>query len=248
MSREVARPWRPTLSRSVRLFHGFRQEQSNPDYFYRLLADDSVSQLSCYTGLDGKVLLDVGGGAGYFAAAFRAAGATYYGIDPDVGELGARGAVEPGMIRASGMALPIRNGAVDICYSSNVLEHVCEPERMLSEMARVTKPGGIVYVSFTPWLSPWGGHETAPWHFLGGHYARRRYARKFGKEPKNSYGTSLFAVSAARAVRWARQSDAVSIVRLLPRYHPGWAQWIAAVPVAREIFTWNMVLVLRRNG
>ena len=46
---------------------------------------------------------------------------------------------------------------------------------MIDEMVRVTRPGGTVFVSFTPWWSPWGGHETAPWHYLGGEYARRRY-------------------------------------------------------------------------
>lgn len=246
MSTEVVRV-RPTLRRSVELFQGFRREQSDPDYFYQLLAADSVQQLSGYVDLDGKTILDVGGGPGYFAEAFRKAGATYFGIDPDVGELSARGEVDGGMVRASGTALPIRTGSVDICYSSNVLEHVDQPELMLSELARVTRPGGIVFVSFTPWLSPWGGHETAPWHFLGGHYARRRYLRRHGREPKNAYGESLFAVSGGRAIRWARQHEGVDVVHLLPRYHPWWAQWVIHLPGARELLSWNVVLVLRRR-
>ena len=243
----TAEATKPTLRRSIELFRGFRREQSDPDHFYRLLADDSVRQLSAYVPLRGKILLDVGAGAGYFARAFRAAGAGYIGIDPDVGELSGQGSVEPGMIRASGTALPIRTGAIDVCYSSNVLEHVARPELMLAEMARVTRPGGIVFVSFTPWLSPWGGHETSPWHFLGGHHARRRYLRKHGREPKNAFGETLFALSAARAIRWARHSCAVEIVRLLPRYHPWWAQWVVHLPGAREILSWNVVLVLRKR-
>ncbi len=239
---------RPTLRRSVELFRGFRREQSDPDYFYQLLASDSVAQLGRYAKIDGQVVLDVGGGAGYFADAFRKAGATYFGVDPDVGEMGARGEVDGGMVRASGMALPFRDGCVDVCYSSNVLEHVARPELMLSEMARVTRAGGTLYVSFTPWLSPWGGHETAPWHFLGGHFARRRYRRKHGREPKNSYGVSLFAVSGGRAMRWARRSALVDIVAVIPRYHPWWAHWVIRVPGAREILSWNVLLVLRRTA
>ncbi|MBB5869824.1 SAM-dependent methyltransferase [Allocatelliglobosispora scoriae] len=237
-----------SLRRSVELFQGFRREQSDPDYFYALLAADSVQQLSGYVDLPGRVVLDVGGGAGYFADAFRGAGAAYFGIDPDVGELTARGEADGGMLRASGTELPIRTGSVDVCYSSNVLEHVREPERMMAEMARVTKPGGIVFVSFTPWLSPWGGHETSPWHFLGGDYARRRYRRRMGKEPKNVFGESLFAARAGAAIRWARRSAIVDVVHILPRYHPWWAQWIALVPGAREILSWNVVLVLRRRA
>ncbi|HCT77331.1 MAG TPA: SAM-dependent methyltransferase [Micromonosporaceae bacterium] len=246
MSEEVVRA-RPSLRRSVELFRGFRREQSDPDFFYRLLADDSVRQLSGYVNLDGKTVLDVGGGAGYFADAFRKAGAAYFGIDPDVGELSARGEVDGGMLRASGTALPIRTGSIDVCYSSNVLEHVDRPELMLSEMARVTRPGGIVYVSFTPWLSPWGGHETAPWHYFGGHYARRRYRRRHGREPKNAYGSTLFSVGAATAIRWARRFDGVEVVELLPRYHPWWAHWVIHVPMAREVLSWNVLLVLRRR-
>jgi len=229
------------------LFRAFLVEQTDPDRFYRTLADDSVRQLTEYTELAGRVVVDVGGGPGYFADAFRAAHATYIGIDPDVGELSARGTPAGGMVRASGEALPFATGTVDICYSSNVLEHVAQPNRMLGEMVRVTRPGGTVFVSFTPWLSPWGGHETAPWHYLGGERAARRYRRRTGHEPKNRYGHSLFPVSIGSVLRWAADHEAVDVVAALPRYHPRWAQWIVRVPLAREVLSWNLALVLRKR-
>ncbi len=239
-----------TLGRSVRLFRAFLSEQSDPDHFYQILAADSVRQISEYTPLNGRVVLDVGGGPGYFADAFRAAGARYLGVDPDVGELSARGAPADGMVRASGTELPVQTGSVDVCYSSNVLEHVADPVAMLDEMVRVTKPGGTVFVSFTPWFSPWGGHETAPWHFFGGYYARRRYVRRNGREPKNKFGESLFALTIGKALRWARHTDraaTATLVRALPRYHPWWALWIVRVPILRELASWNLVLVLRKR-
>ncbi len=74
------------------LFRAHRVEQSDPDRFYGMLAADSVSQLSRYGDLDGRHVLDVGGGPGYFASAFRAAGARYTALDSDLGELsGLRG-------------------------------------------------------------------------------------------------------------------------------------------------------------
>jgi ubiquinone/menaquinone biosynthesis C-methylase UbiE len=236
-----------SLQRSVRLFRAFLKEQSDPDHFYVTLAADSVRQISEYVALNGRTILDVGGGPGYFADAFRDAGAHYIGIDPDVGELSARGDLPSGMIRASGTELPVRTGSVDICYSSNVLEHVSDPLRMLAEMVRVTKPGGTVFASFTPWFSPWGGHETAPWHFLGGYYARRRYLTKNGHEPKNKFGESLFALTVGKTLRWAREQNDSILVRALPRYHPWWAVWIVRVPVLREFASWNLVLVLRKR-
>jgi arabinofuranan 3-O-arabinosyltransferase len=232
----------------VTLFRAFLVEQTDPDHFYGSLAADSVRQLAEFTPLSGRTILDVGGGPGYFADGFRAGGATYIGVDPDVGELSARGAAPAGMLRASGMALPFATGAVDICYSSNVLEHVPEPTRMLDEMVRVTRPGGTVFVSFTPWWSPHGGHETGPcWHYLGGEFAARRYARRHGREPKNRYGRSLFNVSVGEALRWARRNDLVEVVAALPRYHPWWARWVVRVPAAREVLSWNLALVLRKR-
>ncbi|WP_369258826.1 class I SAM-dependent methyltransferase [Geodermatophilus amargosae] len=236
-----------TLERSVRLFRAFLREQTDPDLFYGVLAEDSVRQLARHTDLAGASVLDVGGGPGYFSAAFRAAGARYLGLEPDAGEMAARGEPEPGMLRGSGEALPVRTGAVDVCYSSNVLEHVPHPWVMADEMVRVTRPGGTVLLSFTPWLSPWGGHETAPWHYLGGGRARRRYRRRTGHEPKNRFGESLFAVSAGAAVRWARACPDADLLAVHPRYHPWWAAWVARVPLLREFATWNVVLVLRRR-
>jgi hypothetical protein len=114
-------------------------------------------------------------------------------------------------------------------------------------MVRVTRPGGVVFLSWTTWLSPWGGHETSPWHYLGGRQAARRFTRRNGRAPKNEYGRTLFAVSAQRMRRWVRRAEAAHRVRLLgalPRYHPRWAHWIAAVPGVREVACWNYVLVL----
>jgi len=241
----MARP--ATLSRSVSLFRAFLLEQSAPDHFYGVLAADSVEQLSAHVPLDGATVLDVGGGPGYFADAFRGAGATYVGLEPDAGELVARGTPEPGTLRASGEALPIRTGSVDVCYSSNVLEHVRSPWTMADEMVRVTRPGGTVYLSFTPWLSPHGGHETAPWHYLGGRLARRRFRRRNGREPKNRFGESLFSVGVGAALRWARACPDADVVAAYPRYHPRWATWVVRVPGLREIVAWNLVIVLRRR-
>ncbi len=239
-----------SLRRSVDLFRAFRVEQSDPDRFYSLLAADSVREASRWCGLNGALVLDVGGGPGYFADAFGAAGASYAGVDPDVGELTARGEAGTNTVRASGLRLPFADGSFDLTYSSNVLEHVPDPEAMAREMVRVTKRGGTVLISWTPWLSPWGGHETAPWHYLGGHFAADRYAERHGHRPKNDFGRSLFACSVGRLSRWAKGAEAagdVVVVARLPRYHPSWARWVIRVPGLREVVSWNAVLVLVRG-
>ncbi len=239
-----------SVRRSLQLFAAFRVEQSDPDHFYSLLAADSIRELGRWCTVAGSDVLDVGGGPGYFADAFTAAGARYAGLDPDVGELTARGSVGENVVRASGLALPVADASLDIAYSSNVLEHVAQPEIMAGEMLRVTRPGGTAVISWTPWLSPWGGHETAPWHYLGGRRAAERYAAKHGRRPKNDFGRSLYACSVARMVDWARAveaSGAADIVEILPRYHPAWAKWVVRVPGLREVASWNAVIVLRKR-
>lgn len=243
----ATRGFRATLRRSVRLLREFRYEQPDPARFYTALAQDSVAQLGSFVALDGSRLLDVGGGPGYFRDAFRAAGATYLSLDADVGELAGLGEIAPGTVIGSGMQLPFRDGSVDVCYSSNVLEHVPDPWLMADEMLRVTRPGGTVFLSYTVWYGPWGGHETAPWHYLGGRRARRRYARTHGHEPKNKYGESLFRVTVRDGLAWARRQDAGDVVAVLPRYNPWWSHWLVRVPVLREVVTWNLVIVVRRR-
>lgn len=236
------------LRRSVELFRAFRVEQTDPARFYGLLAADSVAQLQRWTALEDRRVLDVGGGPGYFRDAFVRAGASYVSVDADLGEMSAAGDPGPGVLLGSALALPVRTCAVDVCYSSNVLEHVPEPERMADEMVRVTRPGGLVFLSFNNWLAPNGGHETAPWHYLGGRYAAERYTEVHGHRPKNDYGRTLFRTSVKQVLRWtrARERDgSVEVVDVLPRYHPGWARWVVSVPGVREVLTWNLAVVLR---
>jgi len=235
------------LARSLRLLREFRVEQTDPARFYSAIAEDSVAHLSQYADLRGRTVLDVGGGPGYFRDAFEGAGATYVALDADVGELAGLERTAGLTVLGSGVALPFRDACVDVSYSSNVLEHVADPWRMAEEMLRITRPGGTVLLSYTTWFGPWGGHETSPWHYLGGRYARRRYARAHGHEPKNKYGESLFPLTVADGLAWADRQTLGDVLAVMPRYNPRWSWWLLRVPLVRELVTWNLVLVLRRR-
>jgi SAM-dependent methyltransferase len=242
-------PWRDSWARSWRLLEAFRVEQSDPDHFYRLLATDSAGQVDAWHPLRGAVVVDIGGGPGYFEEAFTEFGATYVAVDADAGEMRLHGRTPPRRtIQADGRRLPFPEGAVDVTYSSNVIEHVADPWRMVDEMVRITKPGGSIIVSYTLWWGPWGGHETAPWHYLGGRRAAARYERHRGHPPKNVYGESLFPATIRDARRWLTRQSAVEVVAVIPRYLPRSTRWLANVPVLGELVTWNILLVLRRRS
>jgi SAM-dependent methyltransferase len=243
---------RATLARSTRLLAQFRHEQSDPGRFYGALAADTEAmvadlwQASHASDHRGRTVLDVGGGPGYFARAFTDAGWNYVGVEPDPTEMHATHAVRGGpgaFVRASGLALPFADHSVDVCLSSNVAEHVSRPWQLGAEMLRVTRPGGLAILSYTVWLGPFGGHETGLWHYLGGSRAAERFARRHGRRPKNDYGSSLFAVSAADGLRWAESTGA--LVAAFPRYHPRWAWWLTSLPGVREFLVSNLVVVLR---
>jgi SAM-dependent methyltransferase len=244
---------RATLGRSARLLAEFRYEQRDPDRFYTALAADTAAMVGDLwwanhaDGPAGHTVVDVGGGPGYFAAAFSEAGWAYVGVEPDPSEMHAAEHVRRGgpgvFVRASGMALPFADGSVDVCLSSNVAEHVARPWRLGEEMLRVTRPGGLAILSYTVWLGPFGGHETGLSHYLGGEWAASRYTRRHGHPPKNDYGSSLFAVSVADGLRWATGTGA--LVAAFPRYHPRWAWRLIGLPGVREFLVSNLVLVLR---
>jgi SAM-dependent methyltransferase len=239
---------RSGLGRSARLFRLFLAEQADPETFYASLAEDAVRQVAEHCELDGRTVVDVGGGGGWFTAAFRAHGANCYLFDPDPAEVSWRTARPAGAVVADGYWLPVRDGGADVTFSSNVLEHVPDPIGLVEEMIRVTRPGGLVYLSFCNWYSPWGGHEMSPWHYLGPRYAERRYIRRHQREPKHHYGVNLFPVHVGPVLRALRARTDITIVSARPRYYPSWCRGLVRLPGVREVAAWNLLVIMRRTG
>jgi SAM-dependent methyltransferase len=236
------------LARTVHLLKLFRREGSDPDRFYHYLAADVVRHISRYQDPAGALAVDIGGGPGYTAEALKAAGAHCVVADYSLAELSLHDRQPESAVQCDGQALPLRDASMRLVYSSNVLEHVAGWQPMLSEMVRVLEPdAGLGYLTFTNWYSPWGGHETSPWHYLGGRRAVDRYERKYGRRPKNEFGTSLFRLDIREVLDWFRSRSDVEILWIGPRYLPEWMRWIERVPGVREIVTWNLVVVFRRH-
>ncbi len=236
------------VRRSLELLANFRHEQQEPARHYRPLAADTVALIEPYADPSGATVLDIGGGPGYTAEAFRERGAALaVTVDHEEAELHLHGRDPDRAVVGDGLSLPFADGAADLVCTSNTLEHVPEPWALLDELVRVTRPGGTLFVGVTNWYSPWGGHETSPWHYLGGEQAVRRYRRRHGVDPKNLFGSSLHKVHVGQVLRWAEQAPTVMVLDARPRYYPGWARPLLRVPGLREVATWNLALVLRRR-
>jgi demethylmenaquinone methyltransferase / 2-methoxy-6-polyprenyl-1,4-benzoquinol methylase len=97
----------------------------------------------------GDVVLDIAAGTGTSSRAFTAAGARCVACDFSLGMLsvGARRADE--LIRfAAGdaLALPFGDEAFDVVTISFGLRNVADPDQALTEMLRVTRPGGRLVI------------------------------------------------------------------------------------------------------
>jgi glycosyltransferase involved in cell wall biosynthesis/ubiquinone/menaquinone biosynthesis C-methylase UbiE len=246
--RDAGRKMPTGVRRSIELVQHFRLEQTDPDRFYRHLAHDTVAQLRTFVELRGATVLDVGGGTGFTSEALRQAGATCTVMDFDNAELHLHERCPVQGVLGDAQRMPVRDGSVDVAVASNVLEHVPDPFAALREITRVLKPGsGVAYVSFPNWYSPWGGHETSPWHWFGGERAVERYERTYGHPPKNVVGESLFPIHIGAVLKWFGRSNDLEVLWKGPRYYPSWTRPLVLVPAVREFATWNLLVIARRR-
>jgi SAM-dependent methyltransferase len=65
------------------------------------------------------------------------------------------------LVQADAVEMPFPAGQFDLVCSFNAFEHVADPEAVLAEAARVTQPGGAVYLLFGPlYWSSYGLHAS----------------------------------------------------------------------------------------
>jgi SAM-dependent methyltransferase len=81
--------------------------------------------------------------------------------------------------------LPFEDGSFDVVFAESVLEHVCDPQRCVSEIVRVLSPRGVV-CAMTPFLQPvhMGAYDFTRFTYLG----HRRLFRMFDEIESGACG------------------------------------------------------------
>jgi 2-polyprenyl-6-hydroxyphenyl methylase/3-demethylubiquinone-9 3-methyltransferase len=127
----------------------------------------------------GARVLDLGCGAGEFAAALRAAGATPVGVDVAREALRRAAARDPALdlrLWRAGEPLPAEDATFDVAWAGEVLEHVVDLAPWLSEVRRALRPGGVLLAT-TP--------HHGPGRLLALALSPRRFAAHF--EPRSDH-------------------------------------------------------------
>lgn len=97
----------------------------------------------------GREVLDLGCAGGFMAEALALRGARVTGIDPaaeaiDAARAHARaGGLRIGYDVGTGEALPYEDGSFDAVVCVDVLEHVVDLNKVMTEVARTLRPGGL---------------------------------------------------------------------------------------------------------
>lgn len=229
-----------------RLIGRFLRHRDDPE-FYRLQAVDAIRWMrqQGVTFGSGVRVLDLGCGHGVFGGELRKAGCEVTFADAASYLLPEHAQCPFIQVDLDAEEWP-EMGQYDVVICSNVLEHLSRPEGFLRRADGLLAPGGRFYLSWTNWLSPWGGHEFSPWHYLGPRLGPWIFDL-YGKSRLHVPGKNLFYTSIGSVLKVMRTMTGLRVLRRAPRYYTelSFLMWI---PLVREFVAWNAALLLGKKG
>ena len=242
--------------------------------------DTSRNYLEPSGDVKGKKILDVGCGLGGKTVAYVERGAkAVFGADilesnavasqlyaADSGQVAGRS----GFLVGDAALLPFGDEVFDTVVANDAMEHFARPGEALAEMRRVIRPGGAVWIFFTPHFSPLGSHLYdyiyTPWCHLLFSRARiesaireilRRRGEQGVEEPleirvseiMRSYDEDLNHMSVRRFFRLVGLTTGLSVtdVELRPAKYR-WLAPLTRLPLVRELVTGFVVCRLERTA
>jgi SAM-dependent methyltransferase len=170
-------------------------EKLAQEYFSNERIDEQIHVLRKFTQTEGKEVLEIGSGYGYFVVRGRLDhGLSIRGVEPSQDPLFDTtynisqellkifNLPSSCILNATGEILPFPDNTFDIVYSSNVLEHVESPEMVLDEAIRVLRPEGILQFVIPNFGSWWEGHYGVFWFPNTPLWFAKIYVRFLGRD------------------------------------------------------------------
>lgn len=119
---------------------------NDPGGYHDLLDELEAGFVAKYgAGMD---VLEVGCGTGLVLSRIASVARSAKGVDLSEGMLAKARERGLDVVQGSALALPFPDNRFDVSCSFKVLAHIPDIEQALGEMARVTRPGGVVLAEF----------------------------------------------------------------------------------------------------
>jgi SAM-dependent methyltransferase len=121
------------------------------------------------------------------------------------------------------MLLPFRTGAFDAVTALDVIEHVPDDARAVSEIARVLRPGGILVATVPAYQFLWGPHDEALHHqrrYHGDQFRELIHGSGLRVERQTYLLAALFPLVAAQRLATRRRDTPKDAGAALPLFPP----------------------------
>ncbi len=141
----------------------------HPSYVWRRGQDRRLNLIREYVPLEDRRILDVGCGLGMYVEKFRRFSSEVYGVDIDEEKVEQARKRLPNISLAPAEDLPFKDCSFDVTLLHEVIEHVVDDRRAISEAVRCTDVGGHVVIYAPNRLYPM---ETHGFYFRGRYHFR----------------------------------------------------------------------------
>jgi SAM-dependent methyltransferase len=123
--------------------------RGEPSYVWRAGQERRFQMVRRWVTPAGQAVLDVGCGVGMYTAAFLRETPHVFGVEIERERALEARERAAGVVQSPGERLPFPDAAFDVVFSHEVLEHVADDRACVTEMMRVTRPGGRIVI-FVP--------------------------------------------------------------------------------------------------
>jgi ubiquinone/menaquinone biosynthesis C-methylase UbiE len=174
------------------------------------------------TVLKDKKILEVGSGLGIFLAVTRRDYHTEtYGLEPSGEGFASSYSISKEILRsydidsnivldAKGEQIPFEDNYFDIIFSSTVLEHTENPQKVITEAVRVLKPGGYLQFVFPNYGSFFEGHYAIFWIPYLNHRLAHFWIKLWGREPE--FMKTIQLLNYFKVKKWISNMNQVIVI------------------------------------